>query len=319
MGAFFMLLVFSSPAYNHHRIHLAHAVLKTIYIQMKTLSITAALFFTLTSVVFAQSDSLAVLKATWVKEKISPGVHLKTFWFNKTLFNSNQNVSILEIKPRKKLFFDLGYDPQKLLITSDFGKNSNALAAINGTFFDIANGGSVDYIRANGKVINENRLGKNGKRAGHQESALAFNKGKLSIAKWDGKQDWEQTLKGDDIMVSGPLLLLNQTVEKLDAANSFNKTRHPRTAVAITKNKRVLLISVDGRNENSAGMSLFELTKLMTWLNANDAINLDGGGSTTLWLNNYMKTGVVNFPSDNKKWDHEGQRKVANVVLLKKN
>jgi len=286
---------------------------------MKTLSITAALFFSLASGVFAQSDSLTVLKAAWMKEKITSGVHLKTFWFNKTLFNSNQNVSILEIKPKKNLFFDLAYDPDKLFITSDFGKKSNALAALNGTFFDIANGGSVDYIRADGKVINENRLGKNGKRAGHQESALIFNKGKLGISKWDGELDWEQSLEGEDIMVSGPLLLLNRTVEKLDTANSFNKTRHPRTAVALKKNKRVLLITVDGRNENSAGMSLFELTKLMTWLNANDAINLDGGGSTTLWINNYLKTGVVNFPSDNRKWDNEGQRKVANVVMLKKN
>jgi exopolysaccharide biosynthesis protein len=145
-----------------------------------------------------------------------------------------------------------------------------------------------------------------------------FNRGKLSIEKWNGKQDWEQSLQGDDIMVSGPLLILNQTAEKLDTLNSFNKTRHPRTAVAITKNKRILLITVDGRNENSAGMSLFELTKLMRWLNAADAINLDGGGSTTLWISNYMQTGVVNFPTDNRKWDHDGERKVANVVLLKK-
>jgi exopolysaccharide biosynthesis protein len=54
----------------------------------------------------------------------------------------------------------------------------------------------------------------------------------------------------------------------------------------------------------------------MRWLKAIDAINLDGGGSTTLWVNNEI--GVVNFPTDNKKWDHEGQRKVANVLLLKK-
>jgi exopolysaccharide biosynthesis protein len=56
----------------------------------------------------------------------------------------------------------------------------------------------------------------------------------------------------------------------------------------------------------------------MRWLHATDAINLGGGGSTTLWINNYNDSGVVNFPTDNKKWDHEGERKVANVVLLKK-
>jgi len=268
---------------------------------------------------FAQSDSLAVVNAEWKKEKISQGVILKTFWFQNTLFNSNQFVSVLEIKQNKKLEFDIGYNPKKLITTSDFGIHANAMAALNGTFFDIANGGSVDYIKSDGKVINENRLGKNGNRAGHQRSALVINKGKITIAKWDKTPNWEKSLVGEDIMVSGPLLILDQIHEKLDPDNAFNKTRHPRTAVAIAKNKRILFITVDGRNINSAGMSLFELTKMMGWLNADDAINLDGGGSTTLWINNYQENGIVNFPTDNKKWDHEGQRKVANVVLLKKN
>jgi len=285
---------------------------------MKAILLSTIFSVFISSGIFAQSDSLAVVNAEWKKEKINPGVVLKTFWFQNTLFNSNQFVSVLEIKQKKKLEFDLGYDAKKLITTSDFGKQANAIAALNGTFFDIAKGGSVDHIKSDGIVINENRLGKNGNRAGHQSSALVINKGRISIAKWDGKPDWEKALEGEDIMVSGPLLIMDQTDEKLDPANAFNKTRHPRTAVAITKNKRVLLITVDGRNANSAGMSLFELTKLMCWLNADDAINLDGGGSTTLWINNYMETGVVNYPTDNKKWDHEGQRKVANVVLLKK-
>jgi exopolysaccharide biosynthesis protein len=267
---------------------------------------------------FAQSDSLAVVNAEWKKEQISPGVILKTYWFQNTLFNSNQFVSVLEIKQKKKFEFDIGYETKKLITTSDFGKQANAIAALNGTFFDIANGGSVDHIKSDGIVINKNRLGKNGSRAGHQSSALVINKGKISIAKWDGTADWENSIEGEDIMVSGPLLIMNQIHEKLDPANAFNKTRHPRTVVAIAKNKRILFITVDGRNINSAGMSLFELSKMMSWLKADDAINLDGGGSTTLWINNYNENGIVNFPTDNKKWDHEGQRKVANVVLLKK-
>ncbi len=304
--------------YTLNNVSLISGLIRAIFIIMKIITVTALLLIFQTGGIFAQTDSMAVVKAEWKKEKITSGVYLKTFWFNKSLFNSNQNVSILEIKQKKGLSFDLGYDPKILRKTSDFGKLNNALAALNGTFFDIANGGSVDYIRSDNVVINENRLAKSGKRAGHQESALAFSKGKLRIEKWNGERDWEQSLEGEDIMVSGPLLVLNKTVEKLDTANSFNKTRHPRTAIAITKNKRVLLITIDGRNENSSGMSLFELTKLMQWLKADNAINLDGGGSTALWINNYLETGIVNFPSDNKKWDHEGERKVANVVLLKK-
>lgn len=283
---------------------------------MKALSFSILLSVFISIGLYAQTDSLAVVNAKWNKEIIRQGITLKTFWFQNTLFNSNQFISVLEVKQRKKHEFDLGYDPKKLITTGDFGKQANAIAALNGTFFDISNGGSVDYIKSNGELINENRLSKNGKRAIHQKSALVINKGKLSIAKWNGNADWEKTLLADDIMVSGPLLVMDRFEEKLDTANTFNKTRHPRTAVAITNNKRVLLITVDGRNANSAGMSLFELSKLMRWFKAEDAINLDGGGSTTLWVNNGI--GVVNFPTDNKKWDHEGQRKVANVLLLKK-
>ncbi len=266
---------------------------------------------------FAQTDSIAVVKAGWKKQKIAPGAVLKTKWFNNTLFGSNQNISILEIKPKKNLILDLGFDAKTLMPTSTFGKNANAIAALNGTFFDIANGGSVDYIKSDGVVINQNRLGKNGERAGHQGSALVFNNGRLSIAKWNGDPSWEQSLEGEDVMVTGPLLILDGRDERLDS-NAFNVTRHPRTAVSVTKNNRVLLVTVDGRNENSAGMSLFELTRLMRWLRSDDAINLDGGGSTTLWINGYEGNGIVNYPTDNKKWDHEGERKVANVVLLKK-
>lgn len=281
------------------------------------LLIAIFLFVSCLGQAFSQTDSINVVKADWKKKRITSGVTLKTHRFNKNLFGSNQNVSILEIKPRKKLVLDLGYDAKKLITTSDFGKSTNSLAALNGTFFDIANGGSVDFIKSDGMVINKSRLSKNGQRSGHQTSALVFNQGKLSIAKFNGDPSWEESLIGQDIMVTGPLLIMDQSDEKLDS-NAFNKTRHPRTAVAVTKNNRVLLVTVDGRNDNSGGMSLFELSKLMRWLKSDDAINLDGGGSTTLWICGYEGNGVVNFPSDNKKWDHLGERKVANVVLLKK-
>ncbi|MNQ69182.1 hypothetical protein D3C85_837640 [compost metagenome] len=78
------------------------------------------------------------------------------------------------------------------------------------------------------------------------------------------------------------------------------------------------MLTIDGRNTESAGVSLFELTKLMRWLGCTSAINFDGGGSTTLWVNGMGSNGVINYPTDNKKWDHEGQRKVANVILVKK-
>lgn len=274
------------------------------------------LFLIIPSAVIAQTDSLAVVKTHWNKKKVARGVKLKQFCFNNSLFNSNQNVTILEVRHRGRRYFDLGYEPTTLRKTSDFGKSADALAALNGTFFDIKNGGSVDFIESDDQIINVNKLGKNEARGLHQQSAILFKDGKVSLSKWNGQPEWERTLDAEDIMVTGPLLILDSKKEELDTANAFNKTRHPRTAVAITKNNRVLLITVDGRQENSAGMNLFELTKLTSWLGATDAINLDGGGSTTLWVNSNNGGAVVNYPSDNKKWDHDGERKVANVIFL---
>jgi exopolysaccharide biosynthesis protein len=139
-------------------------------------------------------------------------------------------------------------------------------------------------------------------------------------------------------MVTGPLLLQHQKRSHLDSA-TFNTARHPRSVVAI-KGRRLLLITVDGRNERAAGMSLFELADFLTWLGVDDGINLDGGGSTTLWVKGFPDGGVINHPSDNKammksadfkpgtdldnlsadekKWDHGGERPVANVILINK-
>ncbi|MFN3382800.1 MAG: phosphodiester glycosidase family protein, partial [Runella zeae] len=62
----------------------------------------------------------------------------------------------------------------------------------------------------------------------------------------------------------------------------------------------------------SFGVNLPELTFLARQLGCRDALNLDGGGSTTMWI---ADQGVVNYPSDNKKFDHEGERAVSNVLL----
>ena len=139
-------------------------------------------------------------------------------------------------------------------------------------------------------------------------------------------------------MVTGPLLVEDHQRTQLDTSG-FYVMRHPRSAVAL-KGKKVLLVTVDGRNPRAAGMSLFELANILQWLKAEAAINLDGGGSTTLWINHFPEGGVINYPSDNKKmeksplfkpgtdldnltadeqrWDHSGQRPVANVILVNK-
>lgn len=83
--------------------------------------------------------------------------------------------------------------------------------------------------------------------------------------------------------------------------------RHPRTAVGVTRNGRVLLVVVDGRRPGwSVGMSLRELAREMKRLGARNAVNLDGGGSSTMVLGRR----VVNRPSDGS------ERAVSSAVLV---
>ncbi len=90
--------------------------------------------------------------------------------------------------------------------------------------------------------------------------------------------------------------------------------RAARTAVGITSDNHLLFVTVDGKgrsrrggNGKSVGMSLTELAYFMQSLGAQDALNLDGGGSSTMAVNNY----VVNRPCDGS------QRRVSNAVLIK--
>lgn len=257
----------------------------------------------------AQQDSVVFVNAKWTITKIAKGIVWKEMHFDSTLFHSNQSINVLAIKKRKPVF-KVGFEKKLLKETSKFGIESNAIAAINGTFFDIKNGGSVDYIRSNGQVINESIPTKSGL-ARHQKAALVIAHGRMSIARGDSL-GWEKKIVGEDIMSTGPLLIYGSKSIKPDSSE-FTFARHPRTAIAITK-KEILLITVDGRDKKAAGMNLKELANIMHWLGAKDGINLDGGGSTTMWINT---KGVVNYPSDDKKWGHEGERKVANVILVK--
>lgn len=88
----------------------------------------------------------------------------------------------------------------------------------------------------------------------------------------------------------------------------FGTVRHPRTAVGFSKDSSTLyFVTVDGRRESDSGMSLMELADTMLKLGVYDAVNLDGGGSTTMVIRDH----VVNHPSDK-----EGERPVGNALLV---
>ncbi len=131
-----------------------------------------------------------------------------------------------------------------------------------------------------------------------------------NISKFVGKKE-RRIEEADDITNGVSLLVRNRKIqltwEQEKTNKAFVETRHPRTAVAKLKDGKFLMITVDGRSEASGGIGLQDLAEYLVSLGAVDAMNLDGGGSTTMFVDGK----VVNKPSDK-----EGERKVSDAILV---
>ncbi len=113
------------------------------------------------------------------------------------------------------------------------------------------------------------------------------------------------------VIGGGPRLVASGAAAAIDPAiynAGFADARHPRTAVGVRADGRLLLVTVDGRQpERSVGMTIAELASLLLELGAVEAINMDGGGSTAM----VVRDKVVSSPSD-----LTGERAVGDALLL---
>jgi exopolysaccharide biosynthesis protein len=289
------------------------------------------------SLVFSQNDSLAFCAAGWKSKRISGKViHRSIIFDNNELFNSNQSINIIEIATgRRKPILMVVYS-DSLELTSQMARKANALAAVNGSFFKmrgadpdvnqslsgvphlersfIGKNRSQVYLRYRDSLISEN-VYTNRKRQRSQAGAIAIRDNEMFVLKADTSLTWEHGIKAQYVMSTGPMLLVGGKKESV-TDDSFSTTRHPRTAIGKKADGTVIFIVVDGRSSSAMGMSIKELQKIMAWTGCVDAINLDGGGSSAMYIRNQPFNGVVNYPSDNKKFDHLGERGVANAVLV---
>ncbi|MDX1805968.1 MAG: phosphodiester glycosidase family protein [Paenisporosarcina sp.] len=116
--------------------------------------------------------------------------------------------------------------------------------------------------------------------------------------------DVDSAWKGSQFMLaSGPLLVQNgKSALTIDVNSPRVRERNPRTAVATdATGSRAYFVTVDGRQPGySQGMTLVEFSNYLVSIGAHNAINLDGGGSTTMITRRYGNTypSLVNRPSD---------------------
>ncbi len=119
--------------------------------------------------------------------------------------------------------------------------------------------------------------------------------------------DWQLVGRPAMAITGDRFLVRDGLVEVVD-----DREMHPRTAIGIDYDTNdVLILVVDGRQSFSRGYTMVELAEAMIELGCDEALNLDGGGSSTMVAKKPNgKVGVVNSPSDG------GQRLVPNGVAV---
>lgn len=212
------------------------------------------------------------------------------------------NINVLEVDLNVAgVRFGATASSQRKRTTSSFAKLVGAQAAVNGDFFSytdystsgLAAGGGAAWTDTADNTTSGNLAFDDGTRVEYHQpgEVLAFDK------------SW---MKG---VVSGHYAVLVDGVAKTFTNSSLCNTRHPRTAIGVSKDgKKVWLMVVDGRQASlSVGMTCTEEGNELKGLGAWQGLNLDGGGSSTMYLTG---TGILNSPSDGS------ERTVANHLAV---
>ncbi len=181
-------------------------------------------------------------------------------------------------------------DGERGLKVSDFARREKALAAINGDYFD-------DKFNPIGLAVGPCGLHL-GVKDTPREQVVAISDHHASLrSQSDVIDDDDDPM---DAAVSGWPAIVRDcdplTSAELPGGNTFTRSPHPRTAVGISGNGKILYFVVaDGRRTGVPGMTLAQLARFMTdKLHVCSAVNLDGGGSAAMWV----RDRIVNRPSD---------------------
>ena len=256
--------------------------------------------------------------ADWFKRELANGVTWRYFLFD-DLFGSRQSISYIKVDLHNTFvsieipYLATGRQRTSSMIPSQV---LNAVAGINGTYFDTSGiGGHRTYLRVNDVEIPAN-VGLFSPWG--YEGALALDTAGNASIQQIPAGGWINNTNHPDIIACGPLLIIDSTIQSsaFNAIGSHCTSRHPRSAVGITEDYCLILLSVDGRTEPASGMTCEELAQVMGELGCSDALNYDGGGSTTLWGSDEPFNGVLNYPSDNGVYDHRGERSCANAIAI---
>lgn len=262
--------------------------------------------------------SAALNSVDWAWRPVN-GTKVETGSASVDVFGARQTISMVRFPMAEHTLSVYESDGTAANVISSLGEASGALAAINASFFDKKKI-PTEYVKDNGKVV-----------CTRPANGASRSNGMLRIKDKKGKSidiltvvDSMSTVKAArgwyEAIVSGPVLIedgkrVDYSNDPKRVAGTFYSRRHPRTLMGYTEDGWVYFMVVDGRFPGQGeGMTISDLQTLCQYFGLYEAMNFDGGGSSTLWTKEY---GVINYPCDNKVFDHKGERKVPNAIIVK--
>lgn len=190
--------------------------------------------------------------------------------------------------------------------TNSLAAEANATVAINGSYFNMSNCTSCTALWIYGSEIATTTPDEFARCNG----IVGFKDGVFTLEPYGSSTTTTQLAawgqKYDTFVVAGPILRLNGVSQDPYIGGEGFYGPHPRTMLGKCADGTVYMVVTEGRMEGASGFSLPNLLSLAEDLNMTDAINLDGGGSSTLWVTG---AGVINRPSGGSV------RNVPNIII----
>ena len=281
----------------------------------------------------------------WTEEEVMEGVIWHSFKGVEEITNASQIINVLEVdlnNPRYKVDFYY-YGPNGVTLPDAMKEFPGAIGGLNAAYelssvyiktdgivhfqeltstlmsTGIANWKNegavcldddrdISFMYLRGKSLAEQK-------AAFQASTSANIFSSAAMLVWDSENVGETFVNTQDM-----------TQEELESSfNAEDPIRHqggtnPRSAIGLTEDNHLLLIAVDGRRTDiSTGMSVGDLAQvLIEKFHPEYALNMDGGGSTTLCVKDRgdANTNIVNYPTDNGQFDHGGARRVSTFFIV---
>ena len=233
--------------------------------------------------------------------------------------DKNQLYKVIDIKGNGYVGYLVAiYDPSRVELVSatsygyggalltNMSKKYSAKVAINASGFSNGTAVGKGSIPV-GTVIQDGKIISNGSVTGYGGGIAGFNKDHVLVLT---KEDASTAVKNGivDAVEFGPFLIVNGKAAEIKGNGGWGIA--PRTVLAQRKDGIVLFLVIDGRNaKHSLGVDMNELINILTKYKAHNAVNLDGGGSSTLVVEGKLK----NIPCGSSC----GERYVPNAWIVK--